>query len=349
MAISKKSVVTNSAPSTSSSAARLVNQLAQLANAVARQTIAGYGPSSCVSVAWQNRDGSWRKTRLDCSQLDLDGNSVASSPNWPKWGIALDGVCYRLPMLAPHTCESGFSSWLTWPTPNSGDSIRGSQGTPDGKRGRLLPYVAGTNGLWRPPQASEADHGGPNARDRTGGAHLSAQVLWPTPAAMIPNDGEGLATWEARRLRTKERVRNGNGFGTPLTIAVQQQAASTRSTPQARDYRSPDPPNSFRQQRKVASGRGQDLNDMVALAPWPTPTHRDHRSGKASEATMARNSRPLSEVAGDLLNADFVEMLMGLPPGWTIPDGPPVPAKRNTITSPRAPSRKAKTPTASHG
>lgn len=36
------------------------------------------------------------------------------------------------------------------------------------------------------------------------------------------------------------------------------------------------------------------LTDMVRL--WPTPTSRDWHSGKASEATHERNSRPLSEV-----------------------------------------------------
>jgi len=30
-----------------------------------------------------------------------------------------------------------------------------------------------------------------------------------------------LATWEARRQRVKERTGNGNGFGTPLAIAIQ--------------------------------------------------------------------------------------------------------------------------------
>jgi hypothetical protein len=57
----------------------------------------------------------------------------------------------------------------------------------------------------------------------------------------------------------------------------------------------------------------------------PTPTARDHRSGKASEATMNRNSRPLSEVVamrvndkgGGSLNPPCVEWLMGWPIGWT--------------------------------
>ena len=49
----------------------------------------------------------------------------------------------------------------------------------------------------------------------------------------------------------------------------------------------------------------------------PTPTARDWRSGKASEATHARNSRPLSEVIGGHLNPEFVEYLMGFPIGFT--------------------------------
>lgn len=37
------------------------------------------------------------------------------------------------------------------------------------------------------------------------------------------------------------------------------------------------------------------LTGQVTSQQWATPTQRDFRSGKASEATMARNSRPLNE------------------------------------------------------
>jgi hypothetical protein len=50
---------------------------------------------------------------------------------------------------------------------------------------------------------------------------------------------------------------------------------------------------------------------------WPTPTARDWKSGKASDATMERNSRPLSEQIGGSLNPTWVEWLMGWPLGWT--------------------------------
>lgn len=48
-----------------------------------------------------------------------------------------------------------------------------------------------------------------------------------------------------------------------------------------------------------------------------TLTARDWRSGKASEATHARNSRPLPEQLGGLLHPDFCDWYQGMPVGWS--------------------------------
>ena len=48
-----------------------------------------------------------------------------------------------------------------------------------------------------------------------------------------------------------------------------------------------------------------------------TPTSRDWKSGKASQDTMERNSRPLSEQVGGSLNPPWVEWLMNWPLGWS--------------------------------
>ena len=88
-----------------------------------------------------------------------------------------------------------------------------------------------------------------------------------------------------------------------------------------------------------AAGRvGPVRHSLNTLAQrWATPTARDHRSTRASDATHARNSRPLSEQVGEwdshqapttptdgddgsapvVLSPAFVEALMGLPIGWT--------------------------------
>jgi hypothetical protein len=86
--------------------------------------------------------------------------------------------------------------------------------------------------LLKNPTAQLAINGGQHPDKRKAGGHgptLADEVehLLPTPAAMNPNDGESIESWESRRLRTKERVGNGNGFGTPLAIAVQKLGAST--------------------------------------------------------------------------------------------------------------------------
>ncbi len=44
--------------------------------------------------------------------------------------------------------------------------------------------------------------------------------LRPTPVAGAFNDGESVESWLARRDRQKKLGRNGNGIGTPLTIAI---------------------------------------------------------------------------------------------------------------------------------
>ena len=62
----------------------------------------------------------------------------------------------------------------------------------------------------------------------------------------------------------------------------------------------------------------------------PTLTARDWRSGGASEATHARNARPLNETlgrsvrgSGCLLDPGWCEAFMGFPEGWTDPGSEP--------------------------
>ena len=65
------------------------------------------------------------------------------------------------------------------------------------------------------------------------------------------------------------------------------------------------------------SREGGTLIEAVAARQFATPTARDWRSGKASEETHEKNSRPLSEQVGGSLNPTWVEWLMGYPLGWT--------------------------------
>ena len=70
--------------------------------------------------------------------------------------------------------------------------------------------------LWRTPQATDGDHGGPHARDSGGGLHLSAQVhKWPTPTAQDAKNCAGPSQWD----------RNSD----PLNVAVQRWPTPTTS------------------------------------------------------------------------------------------------------------------------
>lgn len=117
------------------------------------------------------------------------------------------------------------------------------------------------------------------------------------------------------------RRKNGNGCGTPLGVAVRQWPTPTVCGNYNVAGASP------------ASGDGL-ATAVQGRALWATATARDSRSGKASPETHARNARPLSEQVGDLLNPDWVELLMGFPPGHTA--GVPAVAKPRSPRSPRA-------------
>lgn len=105
---------------------------------------------------------------------------------------------------------------------------------------KLSEHIIREGVLLPTPVASEGTKGGTqNSSEKIGQLWLSNAVqdldLLPTPAAMNPNDGESLATWEARRQKYKKLAKNGNGFGTPLAIAVQRLPAGESTDPPSND------------------------------------------------------------------------------------------------------------------
>lgn len=57
------------------------------------------------------------------------------------------------------------------------------------------------DGDWRTPNATDGDHGGPNARDSGGRLHLTAQAAWPAGLGAPQYD------WEPPRLTTVKENR----------------------------------------------------------------------------------------------------------------------------------------------
>jgi hypothetical protein len=193
---------------------------------------------------------------------------------------------------------------------------------------------------------------------------MAAMQSWPTPNAQVSQDGESPETWLKRKEAMKAKGYNGNGCGTPLTIAVQLhgQAAPASSsslgsrqglwltpdtqtgphgargvssnpnhqsaksleatarqwaTPQAHDAQGPKTPEQIAAMR--AKGHGvKNLNEMVS---WATPQAKDHKSGHR-DPSIVQYKQLNVEVearATGKLNPRWVETLMGLPIGWTMP------------------------------
>src|SRR3990167_1335539 len=74
------------------------------------------GLKCTASFAKLNPDGSWRKTSQGYSQLMMDGSLEAYCETWPRAGMLLNGIAYRLPLSELRTDETEF---LLWPTPVS--------------------------------------------------------------------------------------------------------------------------------------------------------------------------------------------------------------------------------------
>lgn len=202
------------------------------------------------------------------------------SETWPRWGMMRDGVCSELTMPVRLTEENGSGFW---PTPTVDDSSNVTR-----KSGQYQSLTRTVQ--WQTPTADDALNRVNGKINSRGEPKLSAQVLmFPTPTSSMMTMGD------------MEQAR----------FAGNDPRRPSYPTPQARDYFPPHKPDYIA--AKKAQGHGMsNLNDFVA-----TPPARDWRSGKASQETMDKNSRPLSEQIGGSLNPPWVEWLMNWPIGWT--------------------------------
>jgi hypothetical protein len=180
------------------------------------------------------------------------------------------------------TCLDSFAGWDT----SRCALIWKAQATKSGRLifrlSRSVRHTSETaSGLWPTIRSTDGDRGGRgDLLQAVRGNENKHFRLWPTPDASVANDGETLESWQARREREKAKGRNGNGFGTPLAIAVRL---------------------------------------------WPTPVSRDKRTFKGAQHMSSwTGAEGLAETVAreeatrdGALNPEWVEWLMGYPPGWT--------------------------------
>ena len=170
----------------------------------------------------------------------------------------------------------------------------------------------------------DMESNGPNGHSGTylAGA-VKAEENWVTPrtsgTSTRPNKTtprQGLTLIEQARANEwrTPTVAEEKNQGTSSQIYLQNQVGATVkqwATPQASD-----PEHSGPNQRD-SSGRPA----LPAQAmQWGTPTARDHKSGRGNEEREYKELTPMVErTQSGKLNPRWVETLMGLPVGWTMP------------------------------
>lgn len=206
-------------------------EAAAASGASSAELLRRYGTSAAFAE-YDHQSSSWRTF-----QGSLFGGWDEFSGTWPNSGMTRGGRAFVLPTPALPTVESASSSSAsTWPTPQATDE----------KIDR------------RSNEAVLRDAQRPSAGSSLVYAVRAPKEHWPTPAAGNFNDSESPESFYARAATRKAAKRdNGNGNGTPLSIAAKEDWP----TPIAEDAES-----------RTSNGT---LLDAVRSRDWPTPVAMD--------------------------------------------------------------------------
>ena len=209
---------------------------------------------------------------------------------WPKAGIELHGVCYRLPNW--ERLISVIDSGL-WPSITSNDT--GNRNTKYNQGGSALSYAVR---YWPTPTVT-GNHNRTGSSEKSGDGLSTAVKTWPTPKATDGDKGAVSHFGKSPSLAKAVKM-----FPTPTSSMM-----TTGDMEQAR-----------------FSGNSGKRPDYQEANKFPTPTARDMRTGSTPDSRRARrqangewHSPNLNDVAapGGLLNPTWVEWIMGWPIGWT--------------------------------
>ncbi len=265
---------------TSSLAATRASHSAQPASDSAPKTHGTSGPTYQPELLQCDQVAVSLKTSKDISRWGFP----TCCKTWQEWVTERRGAWRQRVNAARLTSGSGS---LSWPTATATDS---SDMSPNPRPSRLA-----TN------RKTE---------------YLARMVHWPTVCASEVRQG------------FQDRSRGMKGSQESLTTAVilHGQAApassSSHGSRQGLSWATPAARDTQGQRGAAANARkGNPLDTLPnQMAQWGTPTARDHKSGRGNEERQYKELTPMVErQQSGKLNPRWVETLMGLPIGWTMP------------------------------
>lgn len=288
---------------------------------------------------WNQATSSWRT-----SQRSLLEGWIEYSDRWPKQGSMRSGCAYPRPPWAPPTdATDGGASPAGFPTPRAGKTTdedeqswralheQGKVATPPlslAVRMIPTPTAGDAKSAARANYTEGAMHYGVTLTDYVRGDGGTGRT-WPTPTADDANN----VTRTSGAFQSLSRAAQQTQWPTPRTTDT----CSGRGATQINGHW-------YRPSKALAQGQlvgGANLADVAeAMQQLPTPTTQDaHNNGAPSQ--LERNAPPLNAVVGGKLNADWVELLMGWPAGWTS-----LPLDSGTETGKRSRGSRKDKPTA---
>ena len=264
-----------------------------------------------------------------------------SLKTWQEWVTERRGAYSARLKSAHRTSESGCSSW---PSPVASEVRQGFQDRSRGMKGSQESLTTVVVKSWPTPAATDHKDTGENvdmkkvaaksklagfvavhgpavpASSSTDGSRPGLSVDWRTPQANEAGAKvETLYTKDGQPAKPGQRAYRKTPDGRMVlqsqTINQQVEMVKSWATPDASDRRSD-------------KSRQVGLSNQMKSETWPTPASSGVTGGPTGLAGGAGNREKLASMLPDAearamgcgkLNPRWVETLMGLPVGWTMP------------------------------
>jgi len=251
---------------------------------------------------------------LKTSRATLPVGCITFCATWEDWVTEQRGAYSQRLNAVRHTNASGC---LSWPSPVASEVRQGFQDRSRGMKGSQESLTTVVIKSWPTPNAADSLQGGTTQGNRKD-PNLSIAVHGPAVPASSSTDGSRRELWQTATVSTgAHRQKDGS------MIDKLDQQVKNWATPDASDRRSD-------------KSRQVGLSNQMKSETWPTPSaDGDSRPGanadpvKWQQIADAKKAQGINKQlflttkvameSSGKLNPRWVETLMGLPVGWTMP------------------------------